>query len=208
VFSRPFLRNMALLMLLSDGVATVAYALMADYTKTHYVDTAARTAFYARLDLAINLLGAALQLTLTPLILRGAGALWAMVVPSLVNFALLVALAIYGPIDIAAFGGVISLITLVQIGTRGLAYGMTKPASDALYTRIPREDRYKGKNVVETTVWRLGDLLVTSGITALRGLGASVATLGLVCAVLAGVATIVARNAATSPDLLPEDEKR
>lgn len=208
VLSRPFLRNMALLMLLSDGVATVAYALMADYTKAHYVDTAARTAFYARLDLAINLLGAVLQLTLTPLILRGAGALWAMVVPSLVNFALLVALAIYGPIDITAFGGVISLITLVQIGTRGLAYGMTKPASDALYTRIPRDDRYKGKNVVETTVWRLGDLLVTSGITALRGLGASVATLGLICAGLAGIATIVARNAATSPDLLPEEEKR
>lgn len=207
VLTRPFLRNMALLMLLSDGVATVAYALMADYTRTHYLDTATRTAFYARLDLAINLLGAVLQLTLTPLILRGVGALWALLVPSLVNFALLIALAIYGPIDVAVFGGVISLVTLVQIGTRSLAYGMTKPASDALYTRIPRDDRYKGKNVVETTVWRLGDLLVTSGITALRGIGASVATLALLCAGLAGVATIVARNAATSPDLLPEEDR-
>lgn len=207
VLRRPFLRNMALLMLLSDGVATVAYALMADYTKTHYLDTATRTAFYARLDLAINLFGALLQLTLTPLILRGKGALWALVVPSLVNFALLVALAVAGPVDLVLFGGAVSLITLVQVGTRGLAYGMTKPASDALYTRIPREDRYKGKNVVETTVWRLGDFLVTTGITALRGLGTSVATLSLICAGLAGIAAWVARNAATSPDLRPEHER-
>ena len=204
VFTRPFLRNMTFLMLLSDGVATVAYALMADYTKTHYVDIVGRTAFYARLDLAINLFGAILQLTITPMLLRGLGATWAMVLPSVVNFLLLVALAINGPVDVAMFGWAVSLVTIVQIGTRGMTYGMTKPASDALYTRIPRDDRYKGKNFVETTVWRLGDLLVTSSLNALRGMGATVATLGLICAGLAGVAAFVARRAATSPDLLPE----
>ena len=36
VFTQPFLRYMALLMLLNDGVGTVAYALMADYAKAHY----------------------------------------------------------------------------------------------------------------------------------------------------------------------------
>ncbi|GAA0906327.1 MFS transporter [Rothia nasimurium] len=206
VIARPFLRNMTLLMLLSDGVGTVAYALMADYTKTHYIDIAGRTAFYARLDLAINLFGALLQLTITPMLLRGLGAVWAMVLPSVVNFLLLVALAIHGPVDVALFGWAVSLVTIVQIGTRGMTYGMTKPASDALYTRIPRDDRYKGKNFVETTVWRLGDLLVTTGLTALRGMGATVATLGLICAGLAGVAAFVAKRAATSPDLLPEND--
>ncbi|PTR33421.1 AAA family ATP:ADP antiporter [Luteibacter sp. OK325] len=203
-FAQPFLRHMAILMLLSDGIATLAYALMADYTKLHYPGIAARTAFYADLDLAINGFGALLQLTVTPLILRGLGALWAMVLPTLVNFILLALLGIYGPADIAVFGSVVSLLTIVQIGTRGMTYGMTKPASDALYTRMPREARYKGKNFIETTVWRFGDLLVTGSLTALRGLGMGIAGLGLISAALCGVAAIVARRAATSPDLLPE----
>ncbi|TCV95725.1 AAA family ATP:ADP antiporter [Luteibacter rhizovicinus] len=204
-WSQPFLRNMAFLMLLSDGIATMAYALVADYAKAHYLDNAARTAFYAHLDLAINLLGALLQVTLTPLILRRFGAGWGLVVPSVVNFVLLALVAIFGTPDIQMFGVAISLLTIVQIGTRGLAYGMTKPASDALYTRMPREARYKGKNFIETTVWRFGDLLVTTSIQALRGVGVTIAGLGLICAALSGLATVVARRAARAPDLLPEE---
>lgn len=203
-FAQPFLRYMALLMLLSDGIATLAYALMADYTKAHYPDNAARTAFYAQLDLAINGFGAVLQLTITPLVLRGLGVTWAMVLPTLANFILLVMVAIYGPADIAVLGWTVSLLTIVQVGTRGMTYGMTKPASDALYTRTPRDARYKGKNFIETTVWRFGDFVVTASLTGLRGLGVGIAGLGLISAGLAGVAIILARRAANSPDLLPE----
>ena len=63
LWSRPFLRYMAILMLLGDGIGTLAYALMADYTKAHIADKVARTAFYNDLDLYTNLIGAALQLS-------------------------------------------------------------------------------------------------------------------------------------------------
>lgn len=207
-FSKHFLRNMTWLMLLSDGVATLAYALMADYTKVHFIDNAARTAFYADLDLWINGFGALLQLTLTPLLMRGFGTVWAMVLPSAVNFALLVLLAFHGPADIALFGFAVPLIAIVQIATRGMTYGMIKPASDALYTRMPRADRYKGKNFIETTVWRFGDLLITGGLSGLRAVGVGIAGIGLIGAGLAAAATIVARRAATSPDLAPEHKER
>ncbi len=207
-FAQPFLRYMGLLMLLSDGIATMAYALMADYTKAHFADNAARTAFYADLDLWINGLGALLQLTLTPLILRSLGTAWALVLPSLVNLCLLGWLALHGPTDAMLFGVAVPLIAIVQVGTRGLTYGMAKPASDALYTRMPREARYKGKNFIETTVWRFGDLLVTSGLNGLRAAGVGIAGIGLICAGLAAVATEVARRAATSPDLAPESKIR
>src|SRR6185437_13517874 len=49
-FADPFLRLMALLMLCSDGVGTLAYALVADYAKAHFADAAARTAFYGHID--------------------------------------------------------------------------------------------------------------------------------------------------------------
>lgn len=208
VFSKPFLRNMMLLMLLSDGVATLAYALMADYTKAHFADNAARTAFYADLDLWINGFGALLQLTLTPLLMRCLGTVWALVLPSVVNVALLALLALHGSADIALFGVAVPLIAIVQVATRGMTYGMTKPASDALYTRISREDRYKGKNFIETTVWRFGDLLITGGLSGLRAVGMGIAGIGLIGAGLAAVATIVARRAATSPDLEAEQRHR
>ncbi|WP_338039757.1 translocase [Luteibacter yeojuensis] len=205
-FAQPFLRYMTLLMLLSDGIATMAYALMADYTKTHFVDNAARTAFYANLDLWINGLGAFLQLTLTPLLMRGLGTLWALVLPSVVNLALLVWLAAHGPGDAVLFGVAVPLIAIVQVATRGLTFGMSKPAVDALYTRMPREARYKGKNFIETAVWRFGDLLVTGGLQGLRAVGVGIAGIGLICAGLAALAIEVARRAATSPDLAPESK--
>lgn len=205
-FAQPFLRYMTVLMLLSDGIATMAYALMADYTKAHFVDNAARTAFYADLDLWINGLGALLQLTLTPLLLRGLGTAWALVLPSVVNLCLLAWLAAHGPGDAMLFGFAVPLVAIVQVGTRGFTFGMAKPAADALYTRMPREARYKGKNFIETTVWRFGDLLVTTGLNGLRAVGVGIAGIGLICAGLAAIATEVARRAASSPDLAPESQ--
>jgi AAA family ATP:ADP antiporter len=52
-----------------------------------------------------------------------------------------------------------------------------KPAADTLYTRVDAETRYTTKNFIDTSVWRFGDLIVTSGLNALRGLGAGVTTL-------------------------------
>ena len=61
-------------------------------------------------------------------------------------------------VSFAFFGYSVPLLAVMLVITRGFAYGMTKPAVDALYTRVPRETRYKGKNFVETAVWRFGDV--------------------------------------------------
>jgi AAA family ATP:ADP antiporter len=105
---------------------------------------------------------------------------------------------------VTLFGFTVPLLAMVMVVTRGYAYGMTKPAVDALYTRVPRETRYKGKNFVETAVWRFGDLVVTSGVSALGKLGMGVAGMALIGAGISGVATWVAQRAGHSPDLLPE----
>ncbi|MES1154741.1 MAG: MFS transporter, partial [Rhodanobacter sp.] len=134
LWSRPFLRYMALLMLFGDGIGTLAYALVADYAKAHFTSTVARTSFYNDLDLATNLLGAALQLSVTPWLLVRRGAGWGLVVPSLVNLALLAGVALTGGGNLALFSVSVPLLVVMQVVTRGFAYGMTKPAVDALYT--------------------------------------------------------------------------
>ena len=205
LWSQPFLRYMALLMLCGDGIGTLAYALVADYAKAHFIGEVARTQFYNNLDLATNLLGAALQLSVTRWLLVRHGAGWGLVVPSLVNVLLLVAVAAVGAgSNLTLFGASVPMLALMMIVTRGFAYGMTKPASDALYTRVSREARYKGKNFIETAVWRFGDLVVTSSVNGLRLLGLGVGGIALVGAGIATLATWTARRAGWSADLAPD----
>ncbi|HEV2681306.1 MAG TPA: MFS transporter [Rhodanobacter sp.] len=205
LWSRPFLRYMALLMLFGDGIGTLAYALVADYAKLHFTSTVARTSFYNDLDLATNLLGGALQLSLTPWLLVRRGAGWGLVVPTLVNVALLACVALIGGGSFMLMSYSVPLLAVMQVITRGFAYGMTKPAVDALYTRVPRETRYKGKNFVETAVWRFGDVVVTSAVSGLRMLGWSIGGLALLGAGVATLAAVVARRAGWSPDLAPDE---
>jgi len=205
LWSRPFLRCMALLMLFGDGIGTLAYAMVADYAKAHFSDAVARTAFYNDLDLATNLLGASMQLTLTRWLLIRRGAGWGLVVPTVVNVVLLASVAWIGGGSLVLFGAAVPMLAVMLVITRGFAYGMTKPAVDALYTRVPRETRYKGKNFVETAVWRFGDVLVTSAVSGLRMLGWGVGGLALLGTGVAAMATVVARRAGWSPDLAPEE---
>ena len=201
LWSRPFLRYMALLMLFGDGIGTLAYVLIADFAKAHFVGKVAITEFYNDLDLYANLLGALLQLTLTRWLLVRRSAGWGLLLPTLVNLVLLAGLAWLGSGNITMLGYGVSVLVVVIVTTRGFAYGMTKPAADSLYTRVPREMRYKGKNFVETAVWRFGDVLVTSGVNGLGALGLGVVGLALAGTGGAAIAVVVARRAGWSPDL-------
>ena len=204
LWTRPFLRYMALLMLFGDGIGTLAYALVADDVKAQSLSLVARTDFYNDLNLATNLLGAALQLSLTPWLLMRRGAGWGLLVPALVNVALLIGVALSGPRHFPLLGVEFSLVALMMVITRGFAYGMTKPAVDALYTRVPRDTRYKGKNFVETSVWRFGDVVVTGAVNGLRALGLGVSGLAFCGAGVAMLASWVARRAGWSSDLAPD----
>lgn len=212
-FTQPFVRLMALLMLLSDGIGTVAYALLADYTKEHVVGAVARTAFYGRIDFAGNLLVIILQLAFTRWMLVRHGAGLSLAIAEVGNVLLFVLLAVFAlhtlPLPWFDWGSVslvsvaVPVIALVVVGTRGLAYGVIVPASNTLYTRAAREARYKGKNFVDTTVWRFGDVLVTTSLSSLKAIGAGIPLLAMISATAAAAAGVVGWRASHSPDLEP-----
>jgi AAA family ATP:ADP antiporter len=213
-FTHPFVRLMALLMVLSDGVGTVAYALLADYSKANIADTVVRTAFYGRIDFATNLLVIILQAGVTRwlLVRRGAGV--SLAVAEAGNVALFVLLALFAlhtlPLpwfDWSSHSMImvaVPVIALVIVGSRGLAYGIILPASNTLYTQVAREARYKGKNFVDTVVWRFGDVAVTSSVIGLRALGAGIPIMAMISAAAAGVAGLVGWRAARVPELTAE----
>ena len=175
----PLMRRLALLMLLGDAVGTVIYALLADYSGATYPTRDARINFAAGIDLYANSLQMILQLVLTrPLMVR-LGPAAAMAMDGALKAIMLAALVIFG-------GGWIAIVAVI---TRASAYGVFKPAADSLYTRVDAETRYKTKNFIDTSVWRFGDVVVTSTFNLLRAFGATVpgfAALAMIAATSSG----------------------
>ena len=160
-FKSPLMRRFALLMLLGDAVGTVIYALLADYSGATYSTREARTDFAASLDLGANVLQALLQVTVTRALMVRHGSAPALALDGAVKALMLAGLVVFGGPWIAA----------VVVVTRASAYGIFKPALDSLYTQVDAETRYKTKNFIDTSVWRFGDLVITSGFNLLRWLG-------------------------------------
>jgi len=188
VFANPFMRGMAALLLLADGIGTVNYALVTDYSYHAFADAVARTRFAADVDLATNVLTALVQLTLTRWLLpkHGAG-------PTILGWAVaslwMLLLVVLAPDPHAPVLAGMPMVALALIVSRGLAYGMAEPARHSLFAGVPRNVRYKGQNAVDTAVWRFGDVAIATGMNALRGVGATVAAfagLSAAAAVAAG----------------------
>jgi AAA family ATP:ADP antiporter len=187
IFADPFMRGMAILLLLADGIGTVNYALVTDYSGATFADAVARTRFAANVDLAGNLLTMATQLFVTRWLLPRSGPALVILVWALASIVVLM-VVVFSPDPHAPLLAGMPAVAIALIVSRGLAYGMAEPARHSLYTRVPRSVRYKGQNAVDTAVWRFGDVTIASGMNGLRTLGMTTggfASLSAVAAVAA-----------------------
>ncbi len=166
-FRSPFLRRIAVLMLLGDCVGTLVYAFLLDYNRATFPAREAGIAFASSIDQAANVLQIVFQLFLTREIMTRIGPIAALVVDGVVKAVMLIGLIFLGP----------AWIVVVAIVTRASAYGIFKPAADSLYTEVDAETRYKAKNFIDTAVWRFGDVAVTTLLNLLRSVGVATAAL-------------------------------
>lgn len=149
VWSDPLLRALAVLMFFGVGVGTLLYNEQAAIARQFFPEDAARTAYYANIDLAVNVLTIFVQVFLTRWLMRRYGIAPLLLLPAiaiLIGFSLLAA----SPLPL--------LVAVVQVMTRSGEFSLAKPARETLYTRVSRESRYKAKAVVDTVVYRGGDL--------------------------------------------------
>ena len=180
VATSPFLRRLAVLMLLGDSVGGVLYNLQTDIGHRYYQDVAARTDFFASVDAATNVLMALTQIFITRIALTRFGPASSIAGTELVKFLTLVTLAMVGqPAAVAA----------ALVVTRAGSYGINNPAIDSLFTRVDRETRYKAKGFIDTAIWRFGDVIVVATIQLLREFGTTNAA-------LAGISALAAASAA------------
>jgi AAA family ATP:ADP antiporter len=165
VVSVPFLRRIALLMVLGDCVGTVLYNLQTDIGHRFYPDATLRTEFYAGIDAATNVLMALTQLFVTRVVLVRFGPASSIAGTEVVKMLTLISLALLG------MPGAVAAALIV---TRAGSYGVNNPAIDSLFTHVDRETRYKAKGFIDTAVWRFGDVLVMAAIQGMRDLAAAV----------------------------------
>lgn len=163
---------------LMSGTATVIYFEQEAIVARRFADDDARTAALAGIELAVNALALALQGLctgpwLTRLGLRSA----------------LMLLPICTGIGLAALGAapVWWVLVIVQVSRRTADYALARPAREVLFTGVERSARYKAKGLIDTVVYRGGDVLVGWGFLGLSGLGFGLGAIAAVTAPLTAI---------------------
>jgi len=178
VFGSPYLLGIAAFILLMTFVSTILYFQQANLVAEVFSDRGQRTAFFAKVDLAVNILTVLLQVYLTARIVKWLGVGLTL---ALVPIAMTVGFVAFGLYPTLA------ILVAVQVIYRAGRYGLTKPAREMLWTVLSREDKYKAKPFLDAAVYRGGDLVSGWIYTGLAALGLSVGAIALVAAPVAGV---------------------
>jgi AAA family ATP:ADP antiporter len=146
--------------------STFLYFQQASIVSRSFTDRGAQTAFFASVDLAVNVLTLVVQLLFTGRIILGLGVGLAL--------AVLPAITIVG-FSALAFAPTLFAIALFQVIRRAGDYAIARPTREVLFTVVPREDRYKTKGFIDTFIYRLGDQVGAWSVALLRELGAGIA---------------------------------
>ena len=178
-FKSSYLMNVSAFLLLFAITSTFLYFQQAGIVSRSFHDRGAQTAFFASIDLAVNVLTLLVQLFLTGRIVRSFG-----VGPTL---AFLPALTIVGFGVLALLPGIASLMTF-QVLRRSSDYAIARPTREVLYTVVPREDRYKAKSFIDTVVYRAGDQVGAWSFTLLSSrLGMGTKEIGFAAVILSAI---------------------
>lgn len=170
-FKSPYLVNVSVYILLFAITSTFLYFQQADIARQTFADRGARTAFFASIDLSVNVLTLGAQLFLTGRLLKAVGVG--------LTLALLPALSILG-FGSLAVAPTIFVLVIYQVLRRAGNFAFARPTREVLFTVVPREDKYKAKSFIDTVIYRLGDQVGAWSYAAFALLGLSMAGVSLV----------------------------
>lgn len=162
LFKSRYVLNQALFILLMTWVNTVAYFCQTDLIARTYTVIASRAQAVADIDLAVNIGTAAILLLGLGRIVRRFGVTVGLVLnPLLMIIAFLV----------TALSPTLFMIQALQIVRRVAQYAIARPSREICFTVVEQSSRYKAKNVIDTVVYRLGDVSSAWVQTGLRSIG-------------------------------------
>ena len=180
----PFLLNQAAFMLLMTWIATVFYFLQTDIIAKSFPGVESRAVAFADVDLFVNICSAIILIFGLGRVLRRFG-----VTASLLLTPVLMA----GACLAIALSPTFFLIQAGRATQRISQYGVARPSREILFTVVDQQSKYKAKNVIDTTVYRFGDLTSAWMLTGLRAAGLGLLgamTFGIMVSAIWGVVAI------------------
>jgi AAA family ATP:ADP antiporter len=180
--SSPYLLGISAYMLLYAITSTFLYFQQQGFAARAYPDHSARTAFFAQIDLLVNILTVLVQVFLTGRLLKWLGVG--------VTLAILPALSVVGFTTMGVAPTLALLVIFLTLRRAG-NFAIARPARETLFTVVSREDKYKAKNFIDTVVYRTGDQIGAWTDPFLRWLGLDLTGVSFVAAPIAAVWLLV-----------------
>ena len=167
----PYLFGLFLFIFLYTFTSTWTYFQQSDLTRTGFVDKAARTAFFAKLDLSVNTLTLILQVFVTGRLMKFLGVT--------VTLLFMPVLSLFG---FAAMGltPILPVLAAFQVARRASTFAFMRPAREVLFTVLRREDKYKAKSFIDTFGYRCGDQFGAWSYSGMHALGLSFSAISYV----------------------------
>src|SRR5437667_9457927 len=167
----PYLFGLFVFILLYTLTSTWAYFQQSELTKIGFVDRAARTAFFAKLDLSVNMLTLLLQVFVTGRLMKFLGVT--------VTLLFMPVLSLFG---FTAMGlmPVLTVLAVFQVARRASTFAFMRPAREVLFTVLRREDKYKAKSFIDTFGYRCGDQFGAWSYGGMQALGLSLSAISYI----------------------------
>ena len=174
LFKSRYLLMIAVFILLMTTISTVIYFQLQDVISHEFASRAARTKAFALIDLCANLCAVVVQLFGTGRIISRYGVTTGLLLNPIIMVVAFLAVV---------FSPVLLVLGTIQVVRRFAEYAVAKPSRDMLFTVVDQESKYKAKNVIDTVIYRFGDvssawlssLIMPHGVGGLAIFGALVA---------------------------------
>jgi AAA family ATP:ADP antiporter len=189
-----YLLLLALFLLLMTWISTIVYFQLGELITKAFSSREARTQAYAMIDLSVNSIAVLIQLFGTGRIIARFGVKFGLLLnPFIMVFAFLA----------IAFSPALLILGGLQIVRRVAEYAVAKPTREMLFTVVDQQSRYKAKNVIDTVIYRFGDvssawlssLILPFGVTGLAIFGVLVSVIWFPVGYLLGKRYETQRNA-------------
>ena len=185
LFQSRYLLGQALFLILMTWIATILYFMQADFVARTFSAVAGRTIAFADVDLFVNICSAAILLLGLGRFLQRFGVTASLALSPILMVLACVALAVAPTLFVVQFARALQRIS---------QYAIARPSREILFTVLDQQSKYKAKNVIDTSVYRFGDLTAAwlqTGLFAL-GLGAfGIVALGAAVSAAWGLTALV-----------------
>jgi AAA family ATP:ADP antiporter len=162
LFQSRYLLGQAVFFVLMTWIATILYFLQAEYIAKEFSAVESRAIAFADVDLFVNVCSAAVLIFGLGRFLQRFG-----VTASLALSPILMVIAC----AVLALAPTFFVVQSVRAMQRISQYAIARPSREVLFTVLDQQSKYKAKNVIDTTVYRFGDLTAAWMQAGLRSLG-------------------------------------